>query len=149
MTRKLSFLHQDLRRRTRRAFTILEIVIVLAIIVLILTLGVANLGNIFSAASEDVAKTWVNDSVRVPLETYRAHMGTYPSTEQGFQALIADPTGGGGRWRGPYVNFNTVPLDPWGNPYQYRYPGTRNSSGPDIYSWGPDGRDSDQNIGNW
>ena len=144
-----SFYSRRAREDRRRGFTILEIIIVLAIIVLILSLGVTQLIRIFDDAQEDTARLWVNESIQTPLTTFRIHMGRYPTTEEGLQALITDPTGGSGNWRGPYLNVNSVPKDPWGNPYQYRFPGTRNADGPDVFSFGPDGVDSDQNIGNW
>ncbi|MCH8474565.1 MAG: type II secretion system major pseudopilin GspG [Opitutales bacterium] len=146
-----AFQSYPLDRKTthRSAFTILEVVVVLAIIVLIISLGITQVTRIFEGSSEQAAEIWVEDSIQAPLTTFRIHMGRYPTTEEGLQALITDPTGGSGNWRGPYLNANSVPKDPWGNEYQYRYPGQRNDTGPDVFSFGPDGVDSDQNIGNW
>jgi len=81
-------------------------------------------------------------------------MGAYPSTSEGLQALITVPAGNADRWRGPYImvkgDQNKILLDPWGNPYQYRYPGIHNTTGYDLWSKGPDGRDGTaDDIGNW
>jgi general secretion pathway protein G len=51
-------------------------------------------------------------------------------------------------WRGPYLQRG-VPKDPWGNPYEYRQPGQHNPSGFDLFSLGPDGREGNDDIGNW
>jgi len=61
--------------------------------------------------------------------------------------MLAAPAGVQG-WRGPYLERG-LPKDPWGNPYVYRYPGQRNANGFDLYSFGPDGREGNDDIGNW
>ena len=69
---------------------------------------------------------------------------------QGLDALLKAPAGKEKRWRGPYIK--EAPIDPWGNPYQYRFPGARNISGQrsfDIWSLGLDGVESGDDIGNW
>ena len=74
------------------------------------------------------------------LNTYYLHVGEFPSTEQGLQALIHDPsdTGSNPRWKGPYLEDESVPLDQWGNEYIYRSPG-KNGSEYDIVYLGKDG----------
>lgn len=136
-------------RNNKRGFTILEILIVLAVIGMLVALGVSQADRILGRSQEDVARIWVNETIKVPLTSYRIHMGQYPSTEEGLQALINPPANRADRWRGPYIDGTRIPTDPWGNPYQYRFPGTRNQGSYDVYSFGPDGVDSDQNIGNW
>ncbi len=131
------------------AFTLLEILIVLALVGLLAGVLITNVDRIFGDSQVQIAEQQVNESFRAPLMSYRIHMGSYPTTEEGLEALIRAPEGRSDRWRGPYLERNEVPRDPWGNPYQYRYPGERNSNGYDLYSYGPDGQDSDQNIGNW
>lgn len=133
----------------KRGFTILEILIVLAVIGMLVALGVSQADKILGQSQEDVARIWVNETIKVPLTSYRIHMGSYPTTEEGLQALLRAPANRADRWRGPYIGGNQVPTDPWGNPYQYRFPGSRNEGSYDVYSFGPDGVDSDQNIGNW
>ena len=73
-------------------------------------------------------------------------VGRYPSNDEGLAALTAAPQGMEG-WRGPYLN--RVPNDAWGHPFVYKFPGERNPSGFDIYSFGPDGREGNDDITNW
>jgi type II secretion system protein G len=96
-----------------------------------------------------VEKLFVNDSINTPLEAYRIGIGHYPTTAEGLDALIHCPKGSEGKWRGPYLALDKVPLDPWGRPYQYRCPGVHNPQSYDIWSLGPSGVESESNLGNW
>jgi general secretion pathway protein G len=137
-------------RRATGAFTLLEILVVLAIIGLLVSLAVTNVGNLFSGSQKDIAKLFVTQSLQAPLNAYRIHMGDYPSTAEGLAALIAPPANHAERWRGPYLQDAKLPVDPWGEPYQYRYPGVKNKNGYDLWSKGPDKIDgTDDDIGNW
>lgn len=141
---------EPLRRTSRRAFTLLEIMIALAILGLLVGLGVSNLDKIFGGAQVKTAELFVRQSIRLPLTSYRMHMGDYPSTSEGLQALVSAPSSRGDQWRGPYLEPATVPVDPWGQPYQYRYPGSRNKSSYDVFSKGPDRAEgTPDDIGNW
>jgi len=135
-----------------RGFTLMEILVVIAIIALLAGLTIGNVGKLFGDSQIDVAKLMVNQSLKTPLVTYRLQMGSYPTTEEGLQALMVAPANKVDRWRGPYLAEGTkLPLlDPWKQPYQYRYPGVHNKDGYDIWSKGPDGVDgTDDDIGNW
>ncbi len=137
-------------RRAARAFTLLEILVVLAIIGLLFTLAVTNVGNIFGNSQQEVAKLFVTQTMQAPLTAYKINMGDFPTTAEGLQALITPPPNNDGRWRGPYLQDNKLPLDPWGDPYQYRYPGVHNKKGYDLWSMGPDKTDGTaDDIGNW
>ena len=80
---------------------------------------------------------------------YRLDVGHYPSTEQGLNALLANP-GNEPRWQGPYLS-KRLPADPWNNPYQYKYPGERSDF--DLFSFGKDGQpggtEENADISNW
>ena len=132
-------------------FTLIEILVVLAIIGLLFGLTVANIDSLFGGAKIKTAEIFVNQSMSTSLLTYKIANGDYPSTVEGIAALVVAPANKP-NWRGPYIKETTqVPiLDPWGEPYQYRYPGTKNKSNYDLYSKGPykiDGNEDD--IGNW
>lgn len=131
----------------KRGFTLLEVLIAIALLAAIAALLITNLDRILGGGNREVARIFVNETMEVPLMTYRVHMGNYPSTEEGLEALVRRPSEDATNWQGPYVR--DLPKDPWGNPYQYRFPGEINTDTYDLWSWGPDGRDSDQNIGNW
>lgn len=127
----------------------LEILVVLAILGLLIGVLVSNVGGNLSRGQEDAARIFVTSSLKAPLTSYRIDFGDYPSTAEGLNALVTPPAGKEGRWRG-YLENNKLPVDPWGQPYQYRYPGTHNTSGYDVFSMGPDKTaGTPDDIGNW
>ena len=136
------------KRKNRKAFTLLEIIAVIALIALLLSLVVTNSGALFSSSQEKVASMYVKSSLEAPLLMYRTDIGSYPSTEEGLAALMKAPESAGARWKGPYLK-NTSLLDPWKKPYRYAYPGVRNPGTYDLWSLGPDGVESADDIGNW
>jgi general secretion pathway protein G len=139
-------------RRGERGFTVIEILAVLALIGLLLGVLITNTDRIFGQGQTAVAGIFVRNTVSVPLLGYRRDLGDYPSTQEGLQALVTAPAARTEAWRGPYLEApgGRLPVDPWGEPYQYRYPGTKNTSGYDIFSKGPDKQpDTSDDIGNW
>jgi len=133
-----------------RAFTVLEMMIVIAIIAMLVGLTVSNFDKLFGDAKIKTAEIFVKSSIKVPMQQYNMAMGDYPSTAEGLQALVTAPANKADRWRGPYLVDGKIPLDPWLEPYQYRYPGTKNKSGYDIWSKGPDKQDgTEDDIGGW
>lgn len=141
---------RSLRRTLRRGFTLLEIMIALAILGLLVGLAVTNLDTIFGGAQAKTAEIFVRESIKLPLTSYRIHMGDYPSTAEGLQALITPPSSRSSQWHGPYLADAKLPVDPWGEPYVYRYPGARNKTSYDVFSKGPDRAEGTQDdIGNW
>jgi general secretion pathway protein G len=143
---------RTLRRRAfrTRGFTLIEIMVVLAIIGMIVGIAVTSIGNSLENAREDVARTFVNSSLKTSLIAYRIDMGGYPSTAEGLAALCTAPQSAAGRWRGPYVGDGKIPLDPWKEPYQYACPGKHNPKDYDLWSKGPDKQDgTPDDIGNW
>ena len=137
-------------RSLRRGFTLLEILLALAILGMLVGLAVINVDSILGNSSNAAAKIFVNDSIKLPLTSYRIAMGEYPSTAEGLQALIAAPASKAEQWHGPYFSDPKIPVDPWGETYIYHYPGVHNPKGYDIYSKGPDKVEGTaDDIGNW
>ena len=73
------------------------------------------------------------------LDIYKLDVGTYPTSDQGLQALISRPQGTE-RWNGPYLKGDKLPEDPWGHPFVYRFPSQRPGHDYDLYSVGPTGQ---------
>ncbi|MDP1581488.1 MAG: type II secretion system major pseudopilin GspG [Candidatus Didemnitutus sp.] len=137
---------------SRSAFTLLEILVTLAIIGLLAGLAISNSDKIFGQSQEAVARIFVRDSLKTSLTRYRIDLGDYPSTAEGLAALFTAPANRAERWRGPYAEATggKLPSDPWGEAYRYRYPGVKNKGGYDLYSTGPDKADgTEDDIGNW
>ena len=124
-----------------RGFTLIEILVVIAVIsVLAGLVGPMVFRNVGDAK---VAATQAQiELLGLALEQYRLDNDYYPSTAQGLEALRALPPGepAARNWRGPYIK-KPVPLDPWARPYVYRSPGVTNPLGYDILSHGRDGRE--------
>ncbi len=138
------------QQASRRAFTLLEILVVLAIIGLVAGLAIGKIGGIFDGAKMDASRLFVQTSMKTPLTTYKIHMGDFPSTGDGLAALVTPPANHADSWHGPYIEGSKVPVDPWGEPYQYAYPGTHNKGSYDIWSKGPDKQSgTEDDIGNW
>lgn len=138
---------RNMRRPSlQKGFTLLEIIVVVTIIAIIGAIVAPNIIDKFSGVQEDVARTEIK-RIKESLGFYKLDNFNLPSTEQGLQALVSKPSGSpepSGRWR---QQLEKVPVDPWGNPYQYLNPGTQDDV--DIFSYGPDGRKSDDDIGSW
>ncbi|MEM6413993.1 MAG: type II secretion system major pseudopilin GspG [Pseudomonadota bacterium] len=136
----------------QRGITMIELLVVLSIIALISALVVVNVLPERDRAA--VRKAAIDISViEGALDQYRLDMFSYPTTEQGLQALVEAPSDSGraGDYRpGGYIK-GSVPLDPWNNPYQYRYPGEFGLV--DVFSFGADGEAGGEglnaDIGNW
>jgi general secretion pathway protein G len=123
------------RRVRARGFTLLELLVVVAIIGLLI-------GYVAPRYFSQVGKSEVTavraqiDGFEKALDQYRLDTGHYPSTEQGLNALVAKPANEP-KWNGPYLR-KAVPLDPWGNPYRYKSPSERGDF--EIVSYGKDGQ---------
>lgn len=121
-------------------FTLIELLVVIVVISLLAGLVGPLVFRNVGDAKVSAAKAQL-DLFALALDQYRLDNDYYPSTGQGLEALRALPSGdpAARNWRGPYLR-KAVPLDPWGHPYAYVSPGTRNPTAFDIASFGRDGR---------
>lgn len=120
--------------RSVRGFTLLELLVVILIIGLLVGVVAPRLLGQVSKSEVTAARAQL-DAIDKAVQAYRMDTGRFPSTSQGLRALVAMPSEEP-KWRGPYMQ-SEVPPDPWGNPYQYRLPGT-NGRDYDLYSLGRD-----------
>jgi general secretion pathway protein G len=123
-------------RKNHSAFTLLEIMIVVSIIVVLLGLAISKIGDPTGFAKGTAVRADVQ-AIGTQLKLYESMNGFLPTTEQGLQALVTQPDTDPRptRW---YQLFKEVPKDPWQNNYIYRCPGIKNPNGYDLYSAGKD-----------
>jgi general secretion pathway protein G len=134
--------------RNNRGFSLIEIMIVMIIIGLMVGLvGPKFIGQL-GKAEQKTAKAQI-EMLMTALDAYRLDVGSYPSQQEGLEALIAN-TGGDG-WTGPYLKKNKIPDDPWKHPYLFQSPGEHGDV--DIYSLGADnkegGEGKDADVNSW
>ncbi|MBZ0253347.1 MAG: type II secretion system major pseudopilin GspG [Candidatus Methylomirabilis sp.] len=125
----------------REGFTLIEIMVVVIILGILGALVVPKVLERPEQARRVRAKTEVA-TIGQALDLYKLDNGFYPTTEQGLQALVQKPSGGGPvpqNWN-PEGYLPNVPIDPWGKEYVYLYPGAH-GSGFDLESFGQDGID--------
>jgi general secretion pathway protein G len=134
--------------RLRAAFTLMEMMLVLLIITLIIG-SVALMFQNFSSNAQITTTQAKVRSLEAALMSYKTLNMFYPSQSQGLEALVTRPSGDPQpkRWN-QFVKPDGI-MDPWGHKIQYRNPGKHNAQGYDIFSFGPDGVESADDIGNW
>ena len=130
-------------------FTFVEILLVVAIISILAAMVVPKLVGRTDEARVAAARADIDANLSAALDLYEVDTGSYPKTDEGLEALMTKPTDPkvARRWKGAYLKKK--PLDPWGNPYAYRFPGT-NGEMYDLYSFGKDGNEGGgDDITNW
>lgn len=128
------------RKKIRAGFTLTELLVVLVIIGLLAALVGPVLYQRINPAKQSVAQAQISGFMTA-LDSYFLDSGQFPTTQQGLAALRNKPDGLA-KWKGPYL-LKEIPLDPWGNPYQYRSPGR--NGGYEIVSFGTDGKEGGEN----
>ncbi len=120
-----------------KGFTLIELLVVLAILGMLAALVGPQVLNQLGGAKSKSALIQIRD-LEQALELYKLDVGRFPNSEEGLRALVDAPNDAKG-WNGPYLKKEQIPLDPWGNSFEYRYP-EANSSRYKIISYGSDGR---------
>lgn len=105
-------------RGTQRGFSLVEILIVVAIMGLLVGLVGPNVMRQFEGSKSKTAGIQIQQ-LRAALDIYMTDTGTYPSEAEGLAALIQQGSSAGG-WNGPYLKDGRLPLDPWGRPYRFQ-----------------------------
>jgi general secretion pathway protein G len=139
------------RRAVRRqaGFTLIELLVVLVILGLLAAFVAPQVLNYLGKAKTDAANAQVQNIAGI-LDLYRLDVGNYPTEDEGLEALLERPAEAE-RWNGPYVRRRDALTDPWGNLYEYRFPGEHGAF--DIYSLGADrsegGEGENQDVTSW
>jgi general secretion pathway protein G len=132
----------------KKGFTLIEILIVMVILGLLAALVGPKMFGKVGKSKQKAAKAQIS-LLETALDTFRLDMGRYPTSEEGLEALRTKPADSA-KWDGPYIP-KKVPLDPWGNPYKYQFPGENGEY--DIRSFGADGtaggEGENKDIVNW
>lgn len=122
-----------LRGSRTRGFTLVELLVVLAILALLVGLVGPRVLNQLGGAKSKTAAVQIADLDK-SLELFKLDVGRFPTTEEGLDALLKKPASVASGWNGPYLK-GAVPADPWGKPYQYKLTG----GSVEILSLGADG----------
>lgn len=119
-------------------FTLLEILVVIAILGLLISLVAPAALRQLGGAKMSIARQSI-ERIGSTLDLYKLDVGSYPTTEQGLQALVEKPEDTTG-WNGPYFKSGNLPVDPWKHTYVYREPSERADHDYDLCSLGPTGQ---------
>ncbi len=136
------------KRTAEDGYTLVELLVVLAILGLLATIATTQVLKYFASAKISTAHAQV-ESFSSALDMYKLDMGRYPTSQEGLTALKVKPATAD-TWNGPYVKATTSLNDPWGHPYNYASPGKHGDF--DLYSNGPDGETAngtDPPVRNW
>jgi general secretion pathway protein G len=141
--------HRAGPRAAAHGFTLLELLVVLAVLGLIAAIVSPQVMTMLSGAKSNSARLQV-ETIGTALNYYQLDVGAYPTTEQGLNALITPPKDAR-NWRGPYIRKRQHLMDPWNRAFLYRSPGRKGAF--DLYSLGADGKEGgsgdDADVGNW
>jgi general secretion pathway protein G len=130
----------------RRAFTLVELMLVVTIIGILAALVIPKIAGRGEDARRKAAYADIHGGIKTALDAFEVDNGFYPKS---LQELVQQPSNAR-NWHGPYFDPPVLPIDPWGNPYIYYYPGKHNTTGYDLLSMGLDGKEgTDDDIVSW
>lgn len=136
-------------RRRPNGYTLVELLVVLAILGLLVALAAPRVISYLGSAKTDTARIQIERLGGV-LDLYRLEIGRYPTEQEGLESLVERPPQLDA-WNGPYLRNRESLTDPWGRPYGYRSPGEHGEY--DLYTLGADGKeggdDEDQDVTSW
>jgi general secretion pathway protein G len=136
-------------RRGEAGFTLLELLVVLAILGLLAAIIAPQVIKYLGTSRTQTAKVQIQNVVAA-LELYRLDVGRYPTPQEGLKALVAAPPTATG-WNGPYLKKDSALVDPWGDAYLYKVPGDHGEV--DVFSLGsdkqPGGSGEASDVGSW
>ena len=124
------------RNKGTAGITLIEMLVVVTIIALFAALVAPRMFRQSDKAKVTAARAQIN-SFMTALGSYKLDTGVFPTTEQGLQALRTPPPNLA-QWQGPYLP-QEIPVDPWGHPYLYKFPGEHGDE-PDLICYGADGQ---------
>ena len=134
--------------RRRRGFTLVELLLVLTILAILAGIVIPRIAGRTEEARKTAAKVEITHLVEA-LSMFEVDNGSFPKGADGLQSLMVRPREAQNTWKGPYLQLNKAPLDPWGKPYVYVIPGRHNPTGYDLYTNGKDAQGGTNTIGNW
>ncbi len=143
--------HRSVNRpeTAQAGYSLIELLVVLAILVLLATLTVPQVIKYLDRAKVDAARVEIGN-LGATLDIFRLDVGRYPSQNEGLEALLKQPDGAAG-WSGPYLKRKDMLFDPWDRPYRYKIPGQHGEY--DLSTFGADnaegGDGASKDVANW
>ena len=136
-------------RRAEAGFTLLELLVVLAILGLLAAIVAPQVLRYLGTSRTQTAKVQI-ENISAAVDHFQLDVGRYPTPEEGLDALVKQPPAAP-NWNGPYLKKSSALQDPWGQKYVYANPGKHGDV--DVYSLGSDhaegGTGEAKDVGNW
>jgi general secretion pathway protein G len=138
-----------MKRWRRRAFTLVELLLVLTILAILAAIVLPKLTGRTEQAKVNAVITQIS-AFKTAISMFEVDNGKFPQGRNGLQDLLVRPNYCQPQnWKSKYLDIDRLPVDPWGKPYVYEFPGHHNPDGYDVYSMGPNSIGGNEAIGNW